>query len=574
MAWSTIIPITRVVFSAIVGHFIYVTYDHRRKINELCKQGLPMPKEWSWITGQLLVLQEYVNGIPSDAAVAFAMRDLCQDFARTEIFLVDFWPVYPPLFAVFGPEAASQICNKYNLPKTTTAARFMKPVTGGPDLISMNGKEWKYWRSLFNPGFSTGAMLNNVPHIVDSVLVFREKLIERIAKGMFSLDELTTKLIMEIILKVTLDNDTNYQRSSNVLATALGRILRWHSFWDPRVLMHPLRFFVQRHSGQVMDTYILEFQTRFQEIKSARASGGSNGTPNTSKSVIALALEAYLDDHRQLIHPGDFEKATLDTTFAKHATSQIRLFLFAGSDTTASMMVYVYHMLSKHPAWLRRLRGEHDYIFGRDPVDAASRLKENPGLLNDCKLTIAFIKETLRLHAPAGSLRSGLPGVSITDLQGNELPMDYAGANILHQALHLNPRVWPRANEFLPERFLVKPEHELYPDPAAYRPFEQGPRNCIGQTLVWNELRVAVVLTCRDLEIRDAYADFDAKNQSEMSVLGKLKRRVFGEPIKTLHGERAYQTDSGGCTLWTDIPAMLSGRKHPRIEAIDDTYFR
>lgn len=62
----------------------------------------------------------------------------------------------------------------------------MHPITGGPNLISMNGDEWKYWRSLFNPGFSTGAMLDNVPHVVDSVLVFRERLIARVGKRMFS----------------------------------------------------------------------------------------------------------------------------------------------------------------------------------------------------------------------------------------------------------------------------------------------------------------------------------------------------------------------------------------------------
>lgn len=163
-----------------------------------------MPKEWSWITGHLMVLQKYVDGIPPDAAVAFAMRDLAQEFTDTEVFLMDFWPVYPPLFTVFGPEPISQVCQKYNLPKTAIARKFMKPVAGGDNLVAMNGDEWKYWRSLFNPGFSTGAMLNNVPHIVDSVLVFRQKLVEMVGKGIFSLDEFTTKLTLEIILKVTL----------------------------------------------------------------------------------------------------------------------------------------------------------------------------------------------------------------------------------------------------------------------------------------------------------------------------------------------------------------------------------
>lgn len=310
------------------------------------------------------------------------------------------------------------------------------------------------------------------------------------------------------------------------------------------MLLHPFRPFVQRYNGYVIDSYInQELEKRFQETKAERSLDASSGSPKSIKSVTTLALEAYLDETQHMDNP---RKDVLDERFAKYAASQIRLFLFAGTDTTSTIMVYVYHMLAKHPDWLRQLRREHDQVFGNNQADAAGLLKNTPSLLNNCKLTLAFIKETLRLYAPAGTMRAGLPGVTVTDLQGNEQPIQYAGANVLHRALHLNPRVWPRANEFLPERFLVEPEHELYPDPAAFRPFEQGPRNCIGQTLVWNELRVAVILTCRDLEIRDAYDDFDAENEKHRGAWSKLKGALFGEPIKTVHGERAYQTDSGG----------------------------
>lgn len=163
-----------------------------------------MPKGWNWIMGHLLVLPKYLDKLPPDASVVFAMRDLCEEFTDTELFLIDFWPMYTPLFTIFGPEPIAQVCNKYNLPKPGGAAKYMRPITGGPDLVYMNGDDWKYWRSLFNPGFSTGAVLNHVPHIVDSVLVFRTKLIEEVGRGMFSLDELATKLTQEIILKVTL----------------------------------------------------------------------------------------------------------------------------------------------------------------------------------------------------------------------------------------------------------------------------------------------------------------------------------------------------------------------------------
>ncbi|KAI1358335.1 putative cytochrome P450 [Xylaria arbuscula] len=532
MAWLTLFSTAGVLLGTSLAYLVYIVYNHRRKINELRQQGVPMPKEWSWVTGHLLVLRKYIDKIPPDVAVAFAMRDLSQEFADTEIFLMDVWPVYPALFTLFGPETITEVCNKHNLPKTTVADSSMRPVAGGPALISMNGDEWKYWRSLFNPGFSTGAMLNNVPHVVDSALVFREKLVENIGKGMFSLDELTTNLTMEVILKVTLNDDSNHQQSPHVVATALGRILHWHSFWDPRVLLQPLRPLVQK------------LEKQFDEIKAESSLDELHRKPKEIKSVTSLALEAYLEERQ--IKEGAPNKDVLDKRFVTYATSQIRLFLFAGTDTSSSMMVYIYHMLAKHPDWLRQLRNEHDEIFGRDPAEAAGLLKETPSLLNSCKLTLAFTKETLRLYAPAGTMRAGIPGMTVTDLQGIEQPIQYAGVNILHQALHINPRVWTRPTEFLPERFLVAPGHELYPDPTAFRPFEQGPRNCIGQTLVWNELRIVIILTCRDLEVRDAYDDFDAMKERQMSAWGRWKTSLFGQQIKTVHGDRAYQTDSGG----------------------------
>lgn len=154
-------------------------------------------------------------------------------------------------------------------------------------------------------------------------------------------------------------------------------------------------------------------------------------------------------------------------------------------------------------------------------------------------------------------MRAGLPEHTVTDLQGREQPMDYTGANILHKALHLNPRVWPKPREFLPERFLVSPDDELYPQPGAFRPFEQGPRNCIGQTLVWNELLVALILTCRDLDIRDAYEAFDRKTEEDLGPFGRFQRRLFGEPIKTVVGERAYQTDPGGMHPADGYPCVV-----------------
>lgn len=69
---------------------------------------------------------------------------------------------------------------------------------------------------------------------------------------------------------------------------------------------------------------------------------------------------------------------------------------------------------------------------------------------------------------------------------------------------------------------------------------------------------MVVILTCRDLEIRDAYDNFDARRESQLSAVGKIKRALFGQPIKTVHGERAYQTDSGGLHPANGYPCYVN----------------
>ncbi|PKY00379.1 putative cytochrome P450 [Aspergillus campestris IBT 28561] len=542
MSMASFIVTVSIALLTAVGYGLYVGYHHRRRIYRLRQQGMAMP-EWSWITGHLLVLNKYLKTLPRDVSVNLAVRDLALEYGATEIFLLDMWPIYPAELVVYDPDAAIQITSKWNLPKTEKFAHAMTPITGGPSLIAMGGAEWKRWRALFNPGFSAASMTDLVPSIVDSAQVFCDKLRDRVGKGLFLLDDLTTRLTMDVILKVTLDADLDYQRSDNPLATALNKVTTWHSFWDPRILAHPLRPFIQRYYGSVMDRYIrTELDKRFSEAH-------DNNSTKRGKSVISLALEAY-----RTSNDGDHDPNHLDESFARYATHQIRLFLFAGNDTTSSTIVYIYHLLSQHPAILARLRSEHDTIFGTDP-NPAELLRARPALLNDCTYTTAVIKETLRLYPPAATLRQGASNHTFTDRHGTLYPTDGLATLVLHPASHANPRVWPRPTEFLPERFLVPESHALHPVPGAYRPFEHGPRACIGQTLVFREIQAVLALTVREFDVKPAYEEWDA-----------MRAGWGGEGVKTVWGDRAYQTDRAGTHPADGYPCRVVARELKREE--------
>jgi hypothetical protein len=301
-----------------------------------------------------------------------------------------------------------------------------------------------------------------------------------------------------------------------------------------------------------------ELEKRFIEIKEETVHRElvKSEKRRVAKSVVTLAIEAYVAENKNtdLIH-----KPKLEEYFARYATYQIRLFLFAGNDTTSSTMVFVYHLLSQHPEALNAIREEHDRVFGTDIDQAAQLLVQRPSILSECSYTMAVIKETLRLYPPAATMRAGRSGVSLNDRNGNRYPMDYVGATILHPAVHRNPRVWPQPHRFMPERFLVGQEHELFPYPPAFRPFEQGPRNCIGQTLVWNEIQIALVLTIRKFDITPRYEEWDAMRN--IGIFERLKVKFVGEPVKTVHGDRAYQTEKAGTHPADGYPCRVSMSK-------------
>ncbi|PQE26601.1 N-alkane-inducible cytochrome P450 protein [Rutstroemia sp. NJR-2017a BBW] len=127
----------------------------------------------------------------------------------------------------------------------------------------------------------------------------------------------------------------------------------------------------------------------------------------------------------------------------------------------------------------------------------------------------AVIKEALRHFPPASGIRQRHPDAIITDVIGHQCPTDEASVYSIHSVIQVAPKYWPRASDFLPERWLVEPGHELYPPKNAWRPFENGPRNCLAQGLVILELRVVLVHIVRAFQFANAYEEFDRSNQRE-----------------------------------------------------------
>lgn len=159
------------------------------------------------IFGHLQLMIKVVSNLPRDAHAHYLpdqIRRLYPDLGP--IYYIDAWPFAEPVLVATSPGAIAQFSQaSHYLPRHPGVRHFMKPITGGLDLASMEGQQWKTWRKIFNPGFSAQHMIELVPSMLEEFTVFKDVLKQHVAQGdVFSLDEATVNASMDVIGRVTL----------------------------------------------------------------------------------------------------------------------------------------------------------------------------------------------------------------------------------------------------------------------------------------------------------------------------------------------------------------------------------
>ncbi|KAL8833872.1 MAG: hypothetical protein Q9170_004049 [Blastenia crenularia] len=505
----------------------------------------PCAPHHNFLFGHLLYLKKRIDALPPNAHYQYMFADIAREHFQSEgLYYIDMWPASAMMIIVTSPSVANQVAQantKICYDRAAMLKRFFKPIAGGPNLFDMAEKEWKPWRQIFNKGFSNDQTTNMVSHVLKETEVYK-KTLRRFAKQekMVFLDLVTLRFTMDVIGQTILNVSLGAQQGYNVLADSMMSQIRWH---QPNAEANPLghinfvRWLVEWRNGRRMDQYIgSELDNRFIEYQ-------RDSDDKRQKSVIDLVLQAY-------VTPSDEQKPkALDPEFRAFAIRQIRLFLFTGHDSTSSTICYAFHLLSKNPDALDRLRSEHDQVLGKDLSQVATLLEENPKLLNSLPYTTAVIKETLRLFPPAASSRQGKPDTNISDDLGTTCPTDdVIMIWTIHVELHRSPKYWKRPDEFLPERWLVDLGHDLFPVKDAWRAFEYGPRNCIAQGMVMTELKIVLACVVREFEFEDAYEEWDRAHP--VKDMGRLVYR----------GDRAYQMEEAAAHPVEHYPCRVYAR--------------
>ncbi len=233
-------------------------------------------------------------------------------------------------------------------------------------------------------------------------------------------------------------------------------------------------------------------------------------TPRRNREIAAIqTLDRLVDDmigrRRDLVAGGEaghdlltmLMTAVDDEGRPAFSTQEVRdeamTLVLAGHETTALTLTWAWHLLSHHPeqrAWLE------------EELDALPDAPRTFADLANLPRTYAVIAESMRLHPPAWIVGRWLD----TDLRvcGWDLPR---GSVVLasQYALHRDPRFWPEADQFRPQRWVGPTGRFDERTPGVPRgvwfPFGFGTRRCIGEHFAWTEAVVLLATLARSWHV-------------------------------------------------------------------------
>ncbi|OBT65131.1 hypothetical protein VE03_04759 [Pseudogymnoascus sp. 23342-1-I1] len=523
--------------------FSYRLVQMRRKCSKL--PGVPH----SFLFGHIPTLARETMRFPRDVHNHVVMSHIADtyDLRKHGLFFVDSYPIMSePLMVVVSPDVAAQVVQNQGMPflKHPVLNENFGRAIGVRGMVGQEGEQWKELRTMFNPGFSQANLLSMVPMMVEETTIFVDRL-SKIAAGdgfIEDTDSLAAAVTVDIIGQALLGVKFDAQTSSNALVTSVVRashLVKTLTNFDPEWL-NIWRHLKLRYHEAISNTKITEIlSARWTELAAEPEKASSSG------AIFDIAMAKYMK------RGGSLQNG-VTKDFLELMRDNVKTFIFAGHDTTSTIITYALWELSRHPESLRKAREEHDAVLGTNPNEAGDRLTQDPLLANSLPYTTAIVRETLRLWTPAGSVRtSPKKGSTIVGSDGRTYPADNCMIWSANNCLMKDSTLFPSAYDFIPERFIPEQSPFDAVPKSAYRPFEKGPRDCLGQELAMLETRTILAMTLRKFEFREAYDELDRR-------MGRTPKAF---PVLEKVGGRAYQVLFTAAKAKEGIPMWVKERK-------------
>ncbi|KAL2193015.1 cytochrome P450 monooxygenase [Corynascus similis CBS 632.67] len=250
---------------------------------------------------------------------------------------------------------------------------------------------------------------------------------------------------------------------------------------------------------------LLEF---FKTLTSRQYVGGSAFDTEMeyahSRIKRRLALETIRPDFVEAMATAKSDDGR--TLTMAEMTSNARILVVAGSETTATALSAAAYFLARHPEVQARLADEVRTNFATDDeinFFSVNKLDYMLAVLDESMRMFPPVPSQLpRICQPGGDILCGFQVPGGTRLEIWPLAMNYSSKNFTAPDLFI-PERWLDESKHTPGKQFDKQRH------AAFQPFSVGPRNCIGKNLAYVEMRVilARLIWNYDLALADAASE-------------------------------------------------------------------
>lgn len=396
----------------------------------------------------------FADGVP----VAF-MRDTTMQFGD----LVGFKAGKQSLYVIAHPDLVHEVLvkrvNDFHKPglmrgKPVGLARFL-----GEGILTADHEAWRPQRKLIQPLMHT----KYIASYAETMARFGDQLLEQWENGSVrdihaDMTQVTMWIIAETMFGMNVNQTPAIQTAAHdaqtiTVADVVSPFPAWMVGRD-------------RHAQQI-NTVLTELVNRFMQERRGSTE---------RHDFLSLLMETRDEDGQPV--SDEFVRDNILTLF------------FAGHETTANTLTWVFYYLDQHPQVTAALQQEVDSVLG-GRLPTMDDLQHLP-------YTLMVIKETMRIEPTVAAF----PRLIMTDV---ELGGYQLRANsilfIPPYLLHHDPRWWSQPDQFDPNRFSAENEPNI--PKFAYLPFGGGPRICIGNhfSLMEAQILLAVIASRYDLRL-------------------------------------------------------------------------
>ena len=323
----------------------------------------------------------------------------------------------------------------------------------GNGLLTLEGAEWKRMHKLVRPAFHR----RRIEAYADIMVNYTHRMVDVLEpNSQIDFDDTMVSLTLEIVAKTLFDADVRQG------AEQVGKAMHVLNVEMLNHIHMPLpvpRWWPSKRNRRKMRAIDNIEEIVRDVIKERRAEGIDRG------DLLSTLIFSETDDGEKMTD--------------KEIRDQSMTLFFAGHETTAHAMTWIWYLLARHPTVTARLQADIDRVSSNGHLTLA-HLKELPYLDQ-------VIKEGMRI-LPSVWVFMKEPTQDVV-VRGVRIPK---GCQIMISPFvtHHDPRWFPSPETFDPDRF--SPERVKSIPNGAYIPFSGGGRVCMGRSFAMMEAKLII----------------------------------------------------------------------------------